>query len=736
MTLALLAAVGVAAAARPAAHPGLDLPEVRGNIVIDGVLDDDGWRDVPPVTDFVRYLPTPGGAHGSTTSVRVAQDDKHLYIGVKVSGGAPPVARIAPREDINNDDQIGIYIDPFFDGRGGYIFYFNAHGIQQDARFAFGSWYGAWNTVVYAEGTVLDDGYVLEVAIPYRSLRFPRTGGRSGETTQTWGLMVTRKIPNEGVKLSWPPLQPRHPQMFAQAAPVRGVRPPSTGTGIEVMPVIAANHQLAREEPGAPLEWTARDQSWTDSVRPGVDARAALTPDLGLAATINPDFSQVEGDIQQIDLNQRFAFYYPEQRPFFLTGLEAFTDTTDTLYTRSVADPLYGVKLSGRTGKVGVGVLHALDHTPVPSIHELGTPGFSEDELTDRIAATTFARTRLDVVDKGYVGLSVADKRVLQAPPALGPTDGSPAPPSTGGVHNIAVVDALVPFGETWTTSAWVAGSLTSSDEESIDGVWEGLRVRRSPSLGTGGGVAISDRSEGFRNEVGFLPQSAITTLSADVFHRVSVGDGTTVLQPKVFANGFRERDGDAQSSVGLEQSAEVAGNHYPGVWGEVRSYVQDGVELTGFTTQAYYSGRLTDWLQMSGSGQAARVFDFDRLDGALDYRANSSATVRPTSRLRFDVFYTRQWFNPAEDPLEQADRVYARANYQLSREWGLRLVGASASPTNPDDPRSVFSSVLLTWLKTPGTEAYVGGTWSTLADPAELQQQTVFVKFSKLFRL
>ena len=95
-----------------------------------------------------------------------------------------------------------------------------------------------------------------------------------------------------------------------------------------------------------------------------------LTPDLGLGATVLPDFSQVEGDVQQVDLNQRFAFYSPEQRPFFLNGIDVFEDQNETLYTRSVVAPLYGVKLQGQAERLGLGVLQALDAQPGASVHE------------------------------------------------------------------------------------------------------------------------------------------------------------------------------------------------------------------------------------------------------------------------------------------------------------------------------------------------------------------------------
>ena len=724
-----------------AAESGIDLVRLDEPIVVDGVLDDAGWRRVEPVTDFKRYIPTPGGPHRSSTEVRVAQDATHLYVAVRVQGTSQrPVARIAPREDINNDDQIGVYLDPFHDGRGGYIFYFNPRGIQQDARFAFGRWYGAWNTVVYAEGELHDDGYTLEVAIPFRSLRYPDVAGGRGAATQTWGVLITRRIPQEGVKVAWPQMQPKHPRMFAQAAALRGVQPPELGTGLELQPVVAANHQTARDAPGRPLDWTGDDLPVSASVRPGLDARWAVTPDLGLAGTVNPDFSQVEGDIQQINLNQRFAFFYPERRPFFLNGLEAYTDSTRTLYTRSVVDPVYGLKLSGRQGLLGVGFLHALDSAPQASVHELGSPGFDADDLTDRIASTTFLRTRFDVVDKGYVGVSIADKRVLQAPAFLGPDDGSASPPSTGGYNDLAIIDAQIPIGETWTITGHAGGSISGDDADTLTGTREALEIERSPPLGTGGSIFIGDRTEGFRNEVGFLNQSGITQGSAEINHRSKLGAGRSILEPEAYVDFFQERDGDAQRAAGVAQTVNINGIHEPSVGGEVRTFEQGGVTMTGWASEISYEGRINNALSLETSASTARELDFSELVPARSWMAEAEVTVRPATRLRLDTFYIRQWYQPDDQALEQASRVYARMNYQVTREWGMRVVGATTRTDLPD-VEPVFASVLLTWLQSPGTEAYLGATWNSMVDEVNpemsgLQEQMIFAKFSKLFRL
>ncbi len=714
---------------------GIDIPRVTSPIVVDGVLDEAAWTEVQPLTDFTRYIPTRGGPHDSHTEVRIAQDEKTLYIGIRVSGADAPVARIAPREDINNDDQIGIYIDPLHDGRGGYIFYFNARGIQQDARYAYGNWYSAWNTVVYSEATLHEDGYVLEVGIPYRSLRYPPTNGEHGQEIQTWGVMVTRKIPNEGIKLAWPELQPNHPRMFVQAAEARGIQPPKQGSGVELMPVLAVGHALTRETPEAPLVWAGRELPVMQQVRPGLDVRVALTPDMGVAATINPDFSQVEGDIKVVNLNQRFDVNYPEQRPFFLTGLEAFADNTGSLTTRSMAEPVYGLKLAGKQGVLGIGLMNAIDRSPGASVNEAGTPGFGADEVVDRLASTTFLRTRFDVVDKGYIGVSMADKRMLTAVGGLGPVDGSPAPESTGGTNDLLVVDTLVPLAETWTISGHVGGSITGDDAQSLMGTWEGLSVRRSPPVGTGGGVSVSDLSPDFRNEVGYLPQAGITVGTANLYHTVRLGDGKDTLTPSVAVDVLQERNGDAQRGVTLKQAATLKGNHYPSVKLDLRDYTEGGAEVRGWLASVGYTGRVTHWFTLTSGVDGGSVIDFGLLVPASTVSAVAEATLRPTTRLRLDTYYVRQWYHPEALSPQKAARIYSRMNYQITREWGVRVVGTTSTGSEIEVP-SRFYSMLLTWLQSPGTEAYLGASWNVNADETGLQEQYVFAKVSRLFRL
>ncbi len=697
-------------------------------VVVDGELDEADWALAPAVTDFVRYLPSAGGPHGSRTEVRFLQDDKNLYVGVRVSQVDTEVrAHISPREDVNVDDQVGIYLDPVGDARTGYIFYLNALGVQQDIRYAYGEWFMSWNTVFRSEGHVTDDGWVLEVAIPFRSLRYPRVDGAQGHAVQDWGLMLTRKIPAEGTKYSWPPMQPRHPRMFAQQGKLRGVRPGPAGAGVELIPVLAGRFAMdAGPDGDQPLAWTGLDP-WHESLRPGLDARVGLTPDLGLTATVNPDFSQVEGDIRQIDLNQRFAFFYPERRPFFLDGISSFGDSNSTLYTRSIVDPLGGVKLSGRADRFNVGALTAVDRAPYETVHEQGTPGFGEADLADAWASNAFLRTRFDVLDNGFVGFTVGDKRILAGP------EGGLAP--TGAHSDVMLADAQLPLGEVWTAGGYGSVSAAGEPGDELVGGAGGVSLARSPPLGTGGQFGLHDRGPGYRNEMGFLNQSGISTGWADLYQRYALGEGGSIGQTSVGVSGWEERDADRSRAASVGQDFELTDNHTIGVTGGWQRWRFQGAEVDGWFGSGEYETLLNRAVGLEVGGSGARVLDFDELAPATDVRVDGEVNLRPSVSTRLDLFYAQQWFLPEGADREHLERIYGRFTWQLTRFLGVRAIGQTQTGTGIEDP-TVQGSFLLTWLKHPGTEAYVGATWNVETDGRGLTEQVLFAKYSRLFRL
>lgn len=713
--LVLAALLPVAAAAAPTVTIG----RATGPIHLDGRLDEPSWADAPAVDDFVQYQPAPGGPAPGRTVVRFLQDDDTLYVSAVVSGADYEVrAHISPREDLFVDDQIGLYLDPFGDARTGVILYVNPYGIQQDIRYAYGQWTMSWSTVFRCEGQLTDDGYVIELAIPFRSLRAPPPRAEG----QTWGVMVTRKVPALGTKYAFPPMVPRHPRLFEQAARLVGVRPPGRGTGTELLPVLATQLPSVAA-PGGGLQPDPA-AGLSTRLRPGLELRQGIGPALGLAATVNPDFSQVEGDVLEIDLNQRFAFYYPEQRPFFLDGVDSFQDAADTLYTRSVVSPIGGLKLSGQAGRLGLGALSAIDTAPGASVHERGAPGFSAAELEDAWVATSFARARQDLADNGYIGFTAADKRALAAP-------GATALPAAD--HQLGAADLRLPLSPLWTVDAYGAGSRTAGADATLSGGAGGLTLARTPPLGTGLLLDLDASSPGHRVETGFLTQSGLVDSGLEVLHRAELGSSRLIGLGGVEALSRRELDGDFQERAALIAGLIAGGNHEPTVAAGLRRTRQDGVEIPGWTVDATYEALVSRQLSFVLGGSGARELDFATLSPVDVGRADLELTLRPTTRARADLFLARQWFAVEGAPTRTATRVYARWTHQITREWGARLIASRTADGR--SPPGAFGSVLVSYVLHPGTEAYLGGTWSAATEPLAVQQQTLFFKVSRLLR-
>ena len=694
--------------------------------VIDGVLDESAWQMAQPVDQFLQYLPTEGGAPPGTTEVRFAQDDRALYVGIRVDDlDYTARARVSARERINADDQVGIYLDTFHDGRSGYIFYHNARGVQQDIRHNSGQWNVNWDTAYRSAGTVDEDGrgFTIEVAFPWRSLKFPRLErGRD----QTWGVIVTRKVPHTGTKAAFPDITLGKPLLFSEEADLVGVRPPSRGSGLEVIPAATMALQWVPDEDGRLPDLYRVPPSW---FRPSLDARWGITPDLGIAASVNPDFSQVESDLADVRLNARFAFRFQERRPFFLDGVDLFSDNLGTLYSRSIAEPLYGVKLSGREGPWSVGVVHAIDRSPLPSAHELGAPGFGADDVEDRLASSTLGRIKLDSFGGGWVGLTAADKRLI----------GTPSQPSAGGEHQSLGADLGAPIGKTWFADAAFQASRTR-DLSSAEDVPVGFAARgaisSSPGVGTGGSVSSTIRSDAYRQELGFLNQSGLVVTNARLFHAFAPRGAISTVTPRAGLVSVEEFDGDFFRSVELGQSVLVSGIHRISLDGDLRRRRQASATVDGYRASLSYSGQIGSVVEWSPSVFAQRALAFGTLGAALSQGASLSTTLR-VARGRLDSLVSLSRFEPVGGSPERARLVRSVLTWQFTNRTGVRLLVQDSQRSQEGGvEQQLVISPLLAWIDVPGTALYVGYTEHIDRATGSTTERVAFLKLSRLFRL
>lgn len=698
-------------------------------ITLDGVLDDDCWKTTVPVTHFERFIPTDGGEPPGETKVHFAQNEKFLFIGIEISGANYPIqARIAPREDVNNDDQIGIYIDTVGDGRTGYIFYHNALGIQQDMRYSNGRWMGEWNTIYNTKATLTDTGYTLEISMPFSSLQYP-----DPDSNQTnWKVMITRKIPTEGSKYSYPKLQRNHPQMFLQAVPLQNLQPPAQGAGIWIQPTISLRHGLSREEDA--LHWIEKDQSIFSTARPSLDIRWGITPDTAVVMTTNPDFSQVEGDVRQINLNQRFAFYYPERRTFFLSNIDFFQDNANSLYTRSINNPLTAIKLAGRENGWNFGLLHSIDQSPSTSVHEFGSTGFTEEELRNTWASNSYFRMRRDAFGSGFIGVFLADKRIIDNY-LQSKTD------NTHGYNNVSGLDLRSNITKETYIEAMSSVALTGNDHSNMQGSAHTLTLSKSPDIGWGYTIKGNVSSKDYRQEMGFLNQSGLQIYTGELFYLRQFGD-RTMLRSSILGENKREFDRDGYSKLYHSQNLTLRGVHTISMdlgWYQ-ENYKEYSVETPFVSFSA--SARMSNQINAKLTGGHTKSLDYASGSTANNENAGVVLLWRPRSNLRFDLDMARQWYTITQTDTQTIQRVYTRCNWQFSPYLGLRLIDQTVW-TNTSAP-TIFASALLSYVKNPGNEWYIGGTWNVLdqADTSTFQQaqyaldqQLLFAKWTHLFQ-
>ena len=343
-------------------------PRIEAAAVIDGRLDEEVWSQAARLTDFSQYQPVDGRPAEEKTEVLVWYAPSALYFGIVAHDSDPKSIRatIADRDNLGNEDSVTIFLDTFNDRRRAFFFTVNPFGIQEDGvqsegGFNAGSFRGGGNFqggtldknpdyMWESKGMVGEGGYTVEVRIPMKSLRYPGNG------PQTWGINIQRKVQRTGYVDTWTDVRRASNSFLGQAGSMEGLQDLKRGVVTEVQPFITASKNGTRTESG---EFRREAIEWN----PGVNVRFGFT-NLSLDATVNPDFSQVESDAGQVTVNQRFALFYPEKRPFFLEGIELFSTPNQLVYTRQIVDPIAGGKVTGKVGRFGIAYLSAVDDTP------------------------------------------------------------------------------------------------------------------------------------------------------------------------------------------------------------------------------------------------------------------------------------------------------------------------------------------------------------------------------------
>jgi hypothetical protein len=395
MRALLVAIVGLACV--PSVMSAQDRPTFRAIRVaspprIDGLLDDEAWRE-PPLTlgTWRSYNPIRGDEGPETTEVRVAFDERFIYVAFNCRTGVPDRIRttVSRRDTVFNDDWVGLSLDSTGTGQSAYHLMVNPSGIQMDAvnTTAAGEKFES-DFLWYSAGARTADGYSVELALPLETLRF------SAAPTVTMGLLFWRHVSYSGMSYSWPDM-PSGQWVFDRNARITfdGLTPRRL---VELLPSATLPVSQTRLSPDRWNEVGAKPDF-------GIGVKYGITSELTLDATVNPDFSQVESDAFQVQMNQRFPVFFSEKRPFFMEGIGLFSvagaggdsNMRSAVHTRRIVNPAWGAKLTGTAGKFSLGVLEASDESP--------------DENVDEHKLFSIGRMTYSLGGADYIGAIVTD---------------------------------------------------------------------------------------------------------------------------------------------------------------------------------------------------------------------------------------------------------------------------------------------------------------------------------------
>ena len=731
----------------------VQVPRIDTTITVDGRLDEAAWGRAARLVDFSQYQPVDGRPAEEPTEVRVWYGREAIYFGIRARELHGNVVRAtrANRDNIGSEDHIQILLDTNNDRQIAFLFGVNPLGVQQDGTrsAAFGGGAGGFSAtgggfrgmnplegnvdlnpdfVFESRGRLVEGGYEIEVRIPFKSLRY------QDREEQTWGLHVLRRIQHSGYQDSWAPAVRANANFLAQSGTLEGLRRLERGLVLEVTPTATARVDGLRE----PTDRWSYDGPNGEL---GGDVRWGLRQNLTLNGTFNPDFSQVEADVGQVLLNERFALFYPEKRPFFLDGLELFDTPNQLVYTRRIVAPEAGVKLAGRLGRANIATLVAAD----------------DDQYSwggGRTPLFGVLRVRSDVSRGSTLGAVVTTRE-----------DGSRHSRLVGA--DLRVYHSRLYFVELQAAQSWTDSAGTPVSGPLFQAMWD--RTGR----GWGFNYSVQAIAPDFNAGAGFVNRTGI--VEANVFNRFSfygspgalvqtwgafvgvsrlwtydaLGDGaiegSESLSPSATLRGGWRLSGSAARSFfaydpALYTGLEIEVN--PGGGLDTAAFVVPGRERNQWTGS--FSVTTPTWRRLTASAgvAAGAVPIFREAAPGSSLRLDASVDLRPTDALRATLQFSRFTLDRKRDGSRFSTETIPRlkVEYQVDRSLFLRFVGQyaarSRSPLvdrdgNPvlaagvKDAGSVQNELRIDWLlsyrPSPGTLVYLG-YGSTLEEPEEFR--------------
>ena len=697
----------------PRERPTVVIGRTDNPPAIDGRLDDSVWETATYVNDFIQIAPVEGAPGTEETEVWMAYDNDHLYFAFYAHYTRPEVMRInrADREEIRGDDRMSVLFDPFMDQQRAYQFEVNGYGVQSDSlvnadgstgfsrssgsssasrgsgpRRGGGSGMSSagqfgirgddsWNALFDSGGQVVEDGWTAEMRIPFKSLRYPSRAGGEGHR---WGFQITRVIRDKSEAQSWSPISRGVAGQLTQFGVLEGLSDMSRSRNLEFLPELTG-FRLGSLDTG-----TGAFDRGDPKGELGLGVKYGITPNLTADVTFNPDFSQIESDRPQIETNQRFALFYPEQRPFFLEGQEIFQTATPLtlVHTRTIVDPRFGGKLTGKVGNSTLGVVVADDQAA----------GYLDDATHPQYGAaaqTVLGRARYDFYAESYLG-AIATAREFG-------TD----------YNRVAGVDGRFRLGRTHRISFLAAGSETRDEAlGSLAGnALEADFSKQGRNLSYN--VAYSSIDPGFHTGTGFLPRVDLQQTSGTVSYRwwpesnlMTWGPSLTYLRLYDHAGVLQDEQMQGMANFAFRNNMAITGM----VNRDLERYGRIDFRKTGYGFFGVMSARILSIYGGYNWGDGILYADDPYLGRSTV--GNVNFRFQPTSRLRTEFnMVSSDFVNPLDGAGIFHVKIFrTRSTYQFTDRLLVRHIAEHNTQSV-----TVGNNVLFTYRINAGTVLFLG---------------------------
>ena len=732
------------------------------NVNIDGFLDEVEWSKAVSHSGFTSYLPVDGRPAEDDTEVRIWYSPTALYVGIIAHEIHNEVrSTLADRDKLENDDYLILILDTYDDKRSAFAFSVNPLGQQGDGTITDNTSMGRNSKsfrlddnpdyVFNSRGRVTKDGFIVEVEIPFKSLRY------QSKNTQNWGFNVLRYIQHSGYTSTLISTKLGAASFLAQSGKLLNL------SGIERDRIFDINPEIR----GA-VKREADDKNYnsemTDPV--GFNVRYGWSSNVGINATVNPDFSQIEADVAQINYDPRRSLFFPEKRPFFLDGIERFQTPTRLIYTRRIANPVGAGKIAGKFGANTIGFISAADNSG-PSISEMD------------LSYVNALRLKRDLSDQNHLGLVFTDKSHK---------DWS---------NRVVAIDGKFVAKDTYTFRAQGGFSQTNDKENigTIAPMWD--IAANANGRKWSGSFSFKGYHNEFNPEVGFIERGNYVTVSTGPTRRF-YGKKDAIVEQLILSLRFT---GNWDYSEFTNGNSPDDRRLYPSFAIQFR----DGWKLTNFTwieTFSYPESFFTNHYIKTSSGFTSYkgtpdLFNIgvmmelstpqlDRISGKIKYGfgrdpnydewapgdislIESIIKWNPTDQIRMMIRYNQQQnFRPSDGSLVSESRTpRIKMEYQITPTIFLRGVVQYTSryrdtlrdnsrtelpiyfkdsngdfvPAASVETNNIEADFLFSYRPMPGTLMFIG-YGSALTEPRRFRFDSVqrksdgfFMKVSYLFQ-